>query len=55
MIYTIFWVITISLKYSLDIEGESFGDPVDVLTNDKTLIMLCALYGLTIFLLLYIS
>lgn len=54
MIYTIFWVITISLKYSLDIEGESFGDPVDVLTNDKTLIVLCGLYGLTIFALLYI-
>ena len=28
------------MKYSLDIEGDSDGDPIEVITHDKVLILL---------------
>lgn len=44
----------ILMKYSLDIEGNSDGDPVEVVLHDNILMMLVAGYGICIFCLLYI-
>lgn len=46
LIYSIFFVIFIVMKYSLIIEGDSLADPVDVLLSDKILIVSCLLYAL---------
>ena len=35
-------------KYSLIIEGDSFGDPVDVIFSDKSLMVYIILYGITL-------
>ena len=44
LIWTVPLVMIICMKYSLNIEGDSHGDPVEVLLSDKTLIGLVALY-----------
>lgn len=48
MIMTIPFVIILCMKYSLDLEGTSEGDPIDVIFNDKLLIMI----GVFLFLLI---
>ena len=35
MVWTIPLVLIICMKYSLDIESDSLGDPVDVILSDK--------------------
>ena len=40
--------------YSLDIESDSSGDPVEVLFHDKGLIVLCILYLTVMFMALYL-
>ena len=52
-IWTVPLVIVICMKYSLDIEGESYGDPIDVLLGDKVLICLSILYAAVMFGILY--
>ena len=47
LIWTIPLLIVICMKYSLNIEGDSFGDPVDVVLSDKILIVLVLLYCLS--------
>lgn len=47
-------VLLITMKYSLTVEGDSDGDPVEVLLHDKALIVLCALYLLTMLGLMYL-
>lgn len=54
LIYTVPIVLLITMKYSLDIEGESDGDPVEVLLRDKALLFLCAMYLAAMFMLLYL-
>lgn len=54
LLITVPIVMIICMKYSLDIEGDSFGDPVDVVFSDKTILVLVAIYAILIFLLLYI-
>lgn len=54
LILTVPIVLLITMKYSLDIEGESDGDPVEVLLHDKVLLTLCAVYLISMFLILYI-
>ena len=54
LIWTVPVVILIFMKYSLTIEGDSEGDPVEVLIHDKVLIILCILYLLLMSTLLYI-
>ena len=44
----------IFMQYSLDIEGDSDGDPVEVIGQDKTLICLVLLYAVLMVTLLYI-
>ena len=52
-IWSVPLVLIIIMKYELDIEGDSFGDPVDVILNDKLLIVLVLIYGITMLCLLY--
>lgn len=54
LIFTVPIVLLITLKYSLDIEGESDGDPVEVLLHDKVLLTLCVLYLAVMFVILYL-
>ncbi|MBQ0025883.1 MAG: decaprenyl-phosphate phosphoribosyltransferase [Lachnospiraceae bacterium] len=46
--------IIITLRYSFDIEGDSDGDPVEVLLHDKVLMLLAVLYIIVMALLLYL-
>lgn len=54
LIFTVPIILLITMKYSLDIEGESDGDPVEVLLHDKILLSLCVLYLAVMFMILYI-
>ena len=54
LIFTVPIVLLITMKYSLDVEGESDGDPVEVLLHDKVLITLCAVYLAVMFMILYL-
>ncbi len=54
LIWTVPLVMLIFMKYSLTVEGNSDGDPVEVLIHDKVLIALCAVYLLLMLLLLYL-
>lgn len=44
LVWSVPMVILIFMKYSLDIENNSDGDPVEVILNDKVLTMLCLGY-----------
>lgn len=55
LIFTVPIVFLITMKYSLDIERESDGDPVEVLLHDRILLVLCALYLVVMFMILYLS
>ncbi len=54
LIWTVPLVMLIFMKYSLTIEGNSDGDPVEVLIHDKVLVGLCVLYLILMFVLLYV-
>ena len=54
LIWTVPLVMLIFMKYSLIIEGDSEGNPVEVLVSDKILIGLCFLYVIVMFILLYV-
>ena len=54
LVYTVPIVILIIMKYSMDIEGNSDGDPVEVLVRDKGLMALCLIYGLSMLAILYL-
>ena len=43
-------IIIILMKYSFDIEGDSDGDPVEVITHDWILMLLGLLVGTLIYL-----
>jgi hypothetical protein len=53
LIFTVPLVLLITMKYSLTVEGDSDGDPVEVLVHDKVLILLCLLYFAVMFAILY--
>ncbi len=53
LIWTIPIVILICMKYSMNIEGNSYGDPADVLFGDKVLLSLIALYALSVLEIIY--
>ena len=55
LLVTVPIVLLITMKYSLDIEGESDGDPVEVLMHDKLLLLLCVVYLLAMFFILYLK
>ncbi len=53
IIYTVPIVIIICMKYSLDIEGKTSGDPVNVILNDKILILLAVIYAVIMLTIIY--
>lgn len=53
LIWTVPLVIIICLKYNLIMEGDSEGDPVEVLLSDKLLIILVIIYIILMFWLMY--
>ena len=53
IIYTVPLVLIICMKYSLDVEGETSGDPVDIILNDKILILLAIIYVAIMFTIIY--
>lgn len=52
-IYTVIGVIIICMRYSLILESDSLGDPVDVLLSDKVLIGMVILFATAMLLLLF--
>lgn len=54
MVFTVPVVFLICMKYSLDVERNSSGDPAEVLFSDKVLMTLCAVYLAGMFLILYL-
>ena len=54
LVFTVPIVMLIVMKYSLNIEGDSDGDPVEVLVHDKVLLALCAVYLGAMFGILYL-
>ena len=54
IIWTVPFFIILIMYYSLNIEGESGGDPVEVIIHDKSLIGIIIAYVLCLFLLLYV-
>ncbi|MBQ7668713.1 MAG: decaprenyl-phosphate phosphoribosyltransferase [Clostridia bacterium] len=54
LIWTVPLVMLIFMKYSLTIEGNSDGDPVEVLLHDKILALMCIVYLIIMFALLYV-
>ena len=55
IIWTVLFVMVICMKYSLDVEADSDGDPVEILLHDKMLLGLCACYGIFVLYILYIA
>lgn len=54
LVFTVPIVMLIVMKYSINIEGDSDGDPVEVLVHDKVLLALCVAYLAAMFLILYL-
>lgn len=55
MSWTIPVFIVVLMCYSMDVEGESDGDPVEVILHDKILLGMIFLYAICIFALLYLT
>lgn len=53
LVWTVPIVILICMKYSLNVEGDSDGDPVEIVFHDKALIIMCVLYALITFAMIY--
>jgi hypothetical protein len=54
-IYTVPLILIIFLKYSMDIETDTDGDPTSILLNDKILLLLCAIYIICAFCIIYLN
>ncbi len=54
IMWTVPLVILICMKYSLNIESNSSGDPVEVVFKDKVLIVLGLVYALSLIIILYV-
>lgn len=55
LIWTVPLVICLCLKYSLTVEGDSDGDPVEVIFHDRVLLALIAVFGVLTMGLLYLG
>ena len=53
LIWTVPFVILICMKYSMNIESDSYGDPVDVIFSDKVLLAIGIIYAIIMFLIMY--
>lgn len=54
LIWTVPVLLLIFMRYSLNIEGNSDGDPVEVLLHDKELIVLCVAYSAIMGIVIYL-
>ena len=54
-ILTIPMILIILMKYSLNIEKDTYGDPIEVIYEDKVLILLCIILGIAMGAILYIK
>jgi 4-hydroxybenzoate polyprenyltransferase len=54
-VYTIPLILIILLKYSLNVETDSDGDPTSVVLHDRTLMLLCMVYVICAFCILYVN
>ena len=54
LIWTVPVVMLIFMKYSMTVEGNSDGDPVEVILRDRRLLALAAAYAVCAFLMLYV-
>lgn len=54
VVWTVPLVMLICMKYSLDVEGNSDGDPVSVLLKDKILMAMVFLYVMIVLLIIYL-
>lgn len=53
LVLTVPIALLVIMKYSLNVEGNSDGDPVEVLIHDKVLLILCTVFLMAVFLILY--
>lgn len=53
LVWTVPLVIVLMMKYSSNIESGSYGDPVDIITHDKWLILLSGIYVILLMGLIY--
>ena len=42
------------MLYSLEIETDSFGDPIEVVVHNKKIVLMIGVYGILMFLILYV-
>ena len=54
-VYTIPLILIILLKYSLNIETNTDGDPVSILLRDRILLLLCVVYIIWVFCIVHLS
>ena len=54
LVFTVPIVLLITMKYSMNIEGNADGDPVEVLLHDRILLLLCVVYLAIMLLVLYL-
>ena len=52
--YSVVFIILIFMKYSMNVEGDSLGDPIEVLLHDKILVILSFVYCIYCFSILYL-
>ena len=55
LIWTVPFFIVILMNYSLKVEGDSDGDPVEVILKDKLLVSMAVVYAIFIFGILYLT
>ena len=53
VIWTVPIVMLICMRYALIAEGDSDGDPVEIIVHDKVLLLLGALYAAALCIILY--
>ena len=53
LIWTVPLVLIICMMYSMDIEGSSYGDPVEVIINNKCLLLIVIIYIILMFFIFY--
>ncbi|MBQ6569549.1 MAG: decaprenyl-phosphate phosphoribosyltransferase [Clostridia bacterium] len=52
-VWTVPLVLIMAMKYSMDVEGSSDGDPVEIIVHDKALLALGALYAACMYYIVY--
>lgn len=53
LIWTVPLIMLILMKYSMNIENDSYGDPVDVVMHDKWLLGMLLIYAIIIVAIIY--